>query len=97
MIDKLKEYFQTTSVEQQKEDWDEVKKLNLGGPTLTEFINSFNKPSMKYRIYYEDGSHCDFPLTDDIMYVWLNLNEPYVKLSSLNEDGTEIETFTKIV
>ena len=49
---------------------------------------------MKYRIYTTNDTWRDFESQDDLWVIWLNLNEPYVKLCSLDEDGEEIETFT---
>ena len=52
---------------------------------------------MKYRIYTTIDVWRDFESQDDLWVIWLNLNEPYVKLCSLDLDGEEVETFTPIV
>lgn len=48
MISSLKDYLETTPTEVKQQHWQEVKSLNLKGPTPQELIDSF-----KVRLYKE--------------------------------------------
>lgn len=48
MTSSLKKYLDDTSAEQKEKDWQEVKQLNLKGPTARELVNSF-----KVKLYKE--------------------------------------------
>lgn len=42
-ISKLKEYFSSKTEEELKKDWEEIQALNLGGPSVDDFLKSINK------------------------------------------------------
>lgn len=41
LVEKLKEYFATTTKEQQDADWEAVKHLNNIGPTVDEYFEAY--------------------------------------------------------
>lgn len=41
MVDKLKEYFNTTSKEQQDKDWEAVKHWDKVGPSVDEYVKAY--------------------------------------------------------
>ena len=42
-ISKLKEYFSSKTEEELKKDWEEIQALNLGGPSVDDFLKSINR------------------------------------------------------
>lgn len=42
-ISKLKEYFSSKTEEELKKDWEEIQALNLGGPSIDDFLKSINR------------------------------------------------------
>ena len=42
-IEKLKEYFTNTPKEQIEKDWEEIERLNIGGPSIDDFFNTIEK------------------------------------------------------
>lgn len=48
LLQKLKEYFETTPKEQLDKDWEELKKYNEIGPDMDEYIKSVKESIKKY-------------------------------------------------
>lgn len=48
LLQKLKEYFETTSKEQLDKDWEELKKYNEIGSDMDEYIKSVKESIKKY-------------------------------------------------
>lgn len=67
MISSLKNYLDTTPAEQKEKDWQEVKSLNLKGPTAKELVDSF-----KVKLYKETITSTELvdvlPLKDAVQY-----------------------------
>ena len=66
MIQALKEHLANTSPEELKKSWEEIKAMNLGGPTVEEFLNpqsniselfyEFDKRGVRAFVRYHTGS-----------------------------------------
>lgn len=41
LVQSLKDYFKNTAKEQIKKDWEEIEKMNFGGPTVQEYFSNF--------------------------------------------------------